>query len=160
MKDMVEQIYDELNAQVIRMLEHARKQADRIAELERENSSLQYELNVALSSGTVSCPAAPAVATSENDERDNEIFELQKALAFWMPQVNQYMSQEMSQRIAHDAYMLVIDGNLPNDFKTAQEIGWILPATGKVKERSGMVCGNCMEPIAASMAATPEQEKK
>lgn len=36
MKDLTEQIYDELNAQVIRMLEHARKQADRIAELESQ----------------------------------------------------------------------------------------------------------------------------
>lgn len=150
MKDMVEQIYDELNAQVIRMLEHARKQAERIAELERENSSLAYELNVALSGGTISCLAAPLMASSENDERDNEIFELQKALTFWMPQVNQFMSQEMSQRIAHDAYMLVIDGNFPDDFKTAQELGWILPATGKGHEGAEMVCGNCMEPIAAT----------
>ena len=56
MKDMLEQIYDELNAQVIRMMEHGRKQAERIAELERENSSLAYELNVALSGGTIAKP--------------------------------------------------------------------------------------------------------
>lgn len=55
MRDIVEQIYDELNAQVIRMLEHGRKQAERISELEQENLNLRYELNAALSGGTVSC---------------------------------------------------------------------------------------------------------
>lgn len=98
---------------------------------------------------------APVVAENEKDERDNEIFELQKALAFWLPQVNQFMSDEMCQRIAHDAYMLVIDGNLPDDFKTAQELGWILPATGKVQRDAEMVCGNCMEPIAATNRSQP-----
>lgn len=34
MKDLTEQIYDELNAQVVRMLEHSLNQASRIAELE------------------------------------------------------------------------------------------------------------------------------
>lgn len=99
--------------------------------------------------------ATAAPVRNEADERDNEIFDLQKALAFWLPQVNQFMSDEMSQRIAHDAYMLVIDGNLPDDFKTAQELGWILPATGKVQRDAEMVCGNCMEPIAATNRSQP-----
>lgn len=99
--------------------------------------------------------AEPVVELSDESNRDNEIFELQKALAFWLPQVNQFMSDEMSQRIAHDAYLLVIDGNLPDDFKTAQELHWILPATGRVNEDSGMVCGNCMEPIAAMKGQQP-----
>lgn len=98
--------------------------------------------------------ATAAPVRNEADERDNEIFELQKALAFWLPQVNQFMSDEMSQRIAHDAYMLVIDGNLPDDFKTAQELGWILPATGKVQRDAEMVCGNCMEPIPITVMDT------
>lgn len=36
MKDLTEQIYDELNAQVVRMLEHSLAQASRIADLERQ----------------------------------------------------------------------------------------------------------------------------
>lgn len=81
MRDIVEQIYDELNAQVIRMLEHARKQAERIAELERENSSLAYELNVALSSGIISCPEASVhqegnYSTQVANKRDAERYRL------------------------------------------------------------------------------------
>ena len=101
--------------------------------------------------------AIAAPVRNEADERDNEIFDLQKALAFWLPQVNQFMSDEMSQRIARDAYMLVIDGNLPDDFKTAEELHWILPATGRVQEGAEMVCGNCMEPIAATNRSQPEK---
>lgn len=36
MKDLTEQIYDELNAQVVRMMDHSLNQASRIAELERQ----------------------------------------------------------------------------------------------------------------------------
>lgn len=72
MRDIVEQIYDELNAQVIRMLENSRKQAERIAELERENSSLAYELNVALSGGSLAIPFSDAYKLREaiNDLMD------------------------------------------------------------------------------------------
>lgn len=49
MKDTVDQIYDELNAQVVRMLEHSLNQASRIAQLEHENARLDAALDEEIS---------------------------------------------------------------------------------------------------------------
>lgn len=59
------------------------------------------------------------------DELGHEVARLQRALCFWLPSVVD-CDGEVAERIFQDAFLLDgIDGNVPDDFKTAQELGWI-----------------------------------
>lgn len=62
---------------------------------------------------------------SELDELGQEVARLQKALCFWLPSVTE-REDEVAERLLQDAFLLCgIDGNIPDDFKTAQELGWV-----------------------------------
>lgn len=80
-------------------------------------------------------PAQTAVAkmleTNQLDELGREVARLQRALCFWLPSVTE-REDEVADRILQDAFLLCgIDGNIPDDFKTAQELGWISLAGAK-----------------------------
>lgn len=63
--------------------------------------------------------------TNQLDELGAEVARLQTALCFWLPSVTD-REDEVAYRMLEDAFLLVgIDGNLPEDFKSAQELGWI-----------------------------------
>lgn len=68
---------------------------------------------------------AGARAEYETKELSDEIGRLQKALCFWLPSVTD-LEDEVALRILDDAFLLVgCDGNMPDDFKSAQELGWV-----------------------------------
>ena len=63
--------------------------------------------------------------TNQLDELGAEVRRLQTALCFWLPSVTD-REDDVASRLLEDAFLLVgIDGNLPEDFKSAQELGWI-----------------------------------
>lgn len=63
--------------------------------------------------------------TNQLDELAHEVARLQNALCFWLPSVTD-REDEVAERILQDAFLLCgIDGNIPDDFKTAQELGWV-----------------------------------
>jgi hypothetical protein len=70
--------------------------------------------------------AAGAQAEYETTELSQEVARLQNALCFWLPSVTD-REDECALRILEDAFLLVgCDGNMPADFKSAQELGWIV----------------------------------
>ena len=61
----------------------------------------------------------------QREELGQEIRDLITALCFWMPKVNG-TEGEIAERVFNDCFLLSgIDGNLPDNFKTAQELGWV-----------------------------------
>lgn len=63
--------------------------------------------------------------TNQLDELGQEVARLQKALCFWLPSITD-REDEVAERILQDAFLLCgIDGNIPDDFKSAQELGWV-----------------------------------
>lgn len=67
----------------------------------------------------------PTDQTAELESLGAEVARLQDALCFWLPSVTE-REDEVALRILDDAFLLVgADGNLPPDFKSAQELGWI-----------------------------------
>ena len=77
------------------------------------------------------------LATNELDELGEEVARLQRALCFWLPSVTE-REDEVAARILEDAFLLVgIDGNIPDDFKTAQELGWVTLAAAPTPPTTG-----------------------
>lgn len=61
-------------------------------------------------------------------ELQEEVQRLQRALNFWLPSVPQDGPEEIADRIAHDAHLLIgyePDGDDPIDAKDAEQLGWI-----------------------------------
>jgi hypothetical protein len=82
--------------------------------------------------------------TNQLDELGEEVARLQKALCFWLPSVTD-REDEVALRILEDAFLLVgIDGNIPDDFKSAQELGWV----------------SLVAPVAAAAQSDPFEEGK
>lgn len=145
MKDMLEQIYDELNAQVIRMLEHARKQSERIAELERENSSLAYELNVALSGSSVAIPSSKSIVSTF--DKDSEYMAQQ-----WADTVKQCNKE------VPDSHKIVPIRPNWNMLDALYGKGWIEKSP---EEQVGMVQAyrNMLDAAALNLPAAPIQQE-
>lgn len=84
-------------------------------------------------------PAAQSQEVWQAIELGKEVARLQDALAFWLPNVptDESVPKEVADRIANDAFLLIgTDGNLPDDFKSAEELGWIsLSAAQPVQDK-------------------------
>lgn len=71
MKDLVAKLQMDANVALGSIWLHIDAQATRIAELEAENTNLRYELNAALSGGTVACPGAQVAAELSDEQIDH-----------------------------------------------------------------------------------------
>lgn len=87
------------------------------------------DLRAALAARATPAPAQTAVEKmleiNQLDELGHEVARLQRALCFWLPSVTD-REDDVADRILQDAFLLCgVDGNIPDDFKTAQELGWV-----------------------------------